>query len=269
MRLGRLFAGLLLLVGAALPAVAHEFWMLPSSFQLQRPGRVPVSLWVGEQFEGERVGIHAGLVASLRRHDAAGAVDLAAAVPDHAVADWPVIVRRAGTSLIALDTHPSSIELPADTFHAYLREEGLEFIVEARKKAGTAAKPARERYRRNLKALVRLGNQRDAVAMQRIGQKLEIVPLADPQRLPADGKVEMQVLFDGAPLPAALVKLWHRRDGQLLTIRARTRADGRVTATLPWTGVWMASVVHMVAAPDTQDFDWDSYWGNLMFQAGR
>ncbi len=262
-----LLAALVLLATGA--ASAHEFWMLPSAFQLQRPGRVPVSLWVGEQFEGERVGIHAGLVASLRRHDAAGMAELASAVPDGAIGEWPVVVPRAGTALISLDSHPSSIVLSADTFHAYLREEGLEHVIRAREAAGTAKSPARERYRRHVKTLVQVGEPREAVHSRRIGQRLEIVALSDPLRLPADGKLEFQVWFDGQPLASALVKLWHRRDGELLTIRARTQADGRVVATLPWPGVWMASVVHMTAAPDTADFDWDSYWGNLTFRAER
>jgi uncharacterized GH25 family protein len=72
--------------------------------------------------------------------------------------------------------------------------------------------------------------------------------------------------YQGAPLAQALVKAWHLRDGQLTIARGRTDAQGQIQLRLPWTGVWMVSVVHMVPSSGTPGVDWDSHWGNLTFE---
>ena len=62
------------------------------------------------------------------------------------------------------------------------------------------------------------------------------------------------------------MKVWNQRGPQLSVLRTRTDDQGRTTTTLPWAGVWMASVVHMVPTTDNQGWDWDSHWGNLTFE---
>jgi len=180
-----------------------------------------------------------------------------------------VTLARAGTHLLALDTHPSEIVLEAGKFHAYLHEEGLQSVIAAREAARTATTPGRERYRRHIKTLVQVGPVSDPTALARTGQLLEIVPLVDPLRRAAGKDIGFQVVFDGRPLAGALVKFWHRRGGQTLIVRTVTDPQGRVTLTPPWAGTWMASVVHMVPAKDSPNHDWDSHWGNLSFELSR
>lgn len=263
--LHRLCAALLCsLAGAG--AGAHEFWMLPDRFTVAPGSAVGVSLHVGENFSGETVGLSRPLFASFRRYSAAGPANLAPSVPQQPAASIAVTLPAAGTHLLAIDTQPSEIVLEAAKFNAYLIEEGLETVAATRQASGTADAPGRERYRRNIKTLVQAGERRDTTYAVRTGQRLEIVPTTDPSRPAADGDVSFRVFFDGRPLSGTLVKLWHRRDGQLHTIRAKTDAKGKVTASLPWPGAWMASTVHMIAATGTRDHDWDSYWGNLTFE---
>jgi hypothetical protein len=77
--------------------------------------------------------------------------------------------------------------------------------------------------------------------------------------------LRVRVDFEGKPLAGALLKAWHKHSGQTVIIRAATAADGVATVNLPYTGAWMVSVVHMVAAKGVKDIDWDSMWGNLSF----
>lgn len=250
-------------------ATAHEFWMLPSSFNAAVGGSISLSLNVGEYFAGERVAISQALLAEFRHHGSGSNSDLRPRVPANPVGELVVGNLKAGTHLLAMDTQPSHIVLPADKFHSYLHEEGLDFIIKAREAAGTAASPGRERYRRNVKTLLQAGSPSDATYSLRTGQKIEILPMADPLRHSAGRNIAFQVLFEGRPLAGALVKFWHRRNGQTLMIRTVTNAEGTVTATPPWPGVWMVSVVHMIPASDSREHDWDSFWGNLTFALPR
>ena len=267
-----------LLIGFLLPAQAHEFWLAPVAAPLSPGGNANLSLLVGEMFTGELVGFSTAQTAGLRQYTADGVKDLKAMVPAQPVAALPIPLARAGTHLIAFESQPNFISLPADSFHAYLHDEGLDFITTRREAEGTAKQPGRERYRRFVKTLLdvrvplssgtapaAIASAADATFSTRVGQQLELVPLSNPLRLTVGGALAVQVLFEGRPLAGALLKAWHKRSGQLLIVRATTGSDGIATVNLPYTGPWMVSVVHMVAAVGVKDTDWDSLWGNLSF----
>ena len=256
---------------AAFSASAHEFWMMPDRFLL--PVREPVSLalLVGENFVGEAAPFGLSLVASLTLHTTAGAQDLRAVVPTEVPqVRVPMAFAQTGTHLLSLETHPRTIELSPDKFTAYLREEGLERVIAQREALGQSAAPGRERFRRHVKTLLSVGGVSDASYGVRTNQLLELLPLANPQAGLADGasfmSLPMQLLFDGKPLAGALVKAWHQGENQVTVLRARTDALGRFTHHLPWSGVWMLSVVHMVPVTGEPGVDWDSHWGNLTFE---
>ena len=273
-------------LSGVLPAHAHEFWINPAPNPLQVGDSARLTLEVGEYFRGDMLPFAAPQTVALRQYSAAGVRDL---VPFLAVrATLPALalpLATAGTHMVVFDSQPNFISLPADTFHAYLHEEGLDFIKAARIAAGTATRPGRERYRRYVKTLVRADAAaqpgtvataaapvaKDMTHAIRAGQRLELVPLSDPLTMAPGDALGVQVLFEGAPLAGALVKAWHKgdaggkREGQTVIVRATTSADGQVTVNLPYAGPWMVSVVHMVRAVGVKDIDWDSLWGNLSF----
>jgi hypothetical protein len=184
-----------------------------------------------------------------------------------------VRLATAGTTVLTFDSQPNTIALSADRFHAYLHDEGLDFIKARREATGAAKKPGRERYRRFVKTLLQAQGPSPLPADPTfgvvVGQQLEVVPLNDPLALVPGGQLGIQVLFEGRPLAGALLKAWHKGagqdEGQTLIIRSFTKADGMATLSLPYAGPWMVSVVHMVPAVGVQNIDWDSLWGNLSF----
>ena len=259
-------------------AQAHEFWFGPLTEPLVAGDTVRLDLRVGEFFEGEQMGFSAPQTASLRQYSASGGKDLRGLLPPPSQGAVPTLnlpLPAPGSYLFAFDSQPNQISLPADRFHAYLHDEGLDFIKTQREAAGTAEKPGRERYRRHVKTLLRAGDAANAGATTasaadktfatRTGQRLEIVPSNDPLAMKPGDALGVQVLFDDKPLAGALLKAWNRQGGQTLIIRAKTAADGKATFNLPYAGGWMISVVHMVPAKGASDIDWDSLWGNLSF----
>lgn len=275
-KLPYLFSALILgltLLAASAQVRAHEFWLEPVGKPLKAGSSVELSLYVGESFDGVLVGFSTPQTASLKHIGPSGTTrDLMAMVPPQPVANVKLPVGMPGTHLIAFDSQPSQIELPAGQFHAYLHDEGLDFIKAQREAAGTADKPGRERYRRHVKTLLAVGNAAgqavpvagDKIYATRVGQRLELIPLNDPLRLAAGDALGLQLLFEGKPLQGALVKAWHKQSSQTLIIRAISTAKGEVTINLPYAGAWMVSAVHMVPA-GAKDIDWDSLWANLSF----
>lgn len=278
----KLFLSLAVCAGLLVPhiAQAHEFWFEPVTSQLAAGDTARLDLRVGEFFEGEQMGFSMPQTVALRQYSASGNKDLRALLPPPsrgAIATLNLPLPAPGSYLFAFDSQPNQISLAADRFHAYLHDEGLDFIKTQREAAGTAEKPGRERYRRHVKTLLRVGNASgssssaataaaaDKTYAARTGQRLEIVPSNDPLAMKPGDALDLQVLFDDKPLAGALLKAWNRQGGQTLIIRAKTSVDGKATFNLPYAGGWMISVVHMVPAKGEKDIDWDSLWGNLSF----
>ena len=247
-------------------ASAHEFWMRAQPPSVAPGGATRLSLNVGEYFTGDVVAFSIQYVAALR-HIAAGAdQDLLSRVAKTAtVGEFPIRLETPGTHLFAYDSHPNRITLGGEKFHAYLHDEGMDEIVRQREQAGTAATPARERYRRFVKTLVEVGGKSDQTFAVHTGQRFEIVPVNDPLAAAVGDTLQFSLLFEQKPLANALVKAWYLHDNQTVMIRARTDDAGRFTFNLPYAGTWMLSVVHMIPATDSSEDDWDSLWGNLTF----
>ena len=247
-------------------ACAHEFWLQAQPFTPAVGSSAAISLKVGENFDGELTPLVDERTSALRHYAAGTVVDLMPRLPRRAALPMlEVPIASAGLHLIAFDSQPITFALAADKFHAYLHDEGLDYVIEQRTAAGKAAEPGRERYRRHVKSLLKAGGVSDGAYALKTGQRLEITPLSDPYAATPGSTLRFRLTFEGRPLAGALVKGWHKHEAQLLLIKTRTDAAGEVALSLPYAGEWMVSVVHMIAATDAPDADWDSFWGNLSF----
>jgi uncharacterized GH25 family protein len=263
-------AALALAAWAALSsAFAHEFWIDTSPSAPAAGAPVAMTLRVGEFYAGELVGITTSHALSLRSLSVDGEENLTARVP--AASMLPALrlsFARPGSHVLAYESHPSQVVLEAGKFHAYLHDEGLDWVVKQREAAGTAATPGRERFRRSAKALLNVGGASDGASTRSTGQKIEILPLDDPLAGAPGATLRFRLLFDGQPRPGVLVKAWHRQGGQVTTVRATSDAQGGFALALPFAGNWMLNAVHMVAATGSAGIDWDSYWASLAFALG-
>lgn len=246
-------------------AHAHEFWMTPDRFSPPTDHPVTLSLRVGEAFLGEPVGFGQPMAIALRWHNLRGKTDLTPRLPAQLQSGVTVSFGQPGSQIIALDTQPVTNELPAEAFNDYLREDGLDHVIQQREASGQSGTPGRERYRRHVKTLLNVDGKTDAAFGRRTGQTLEIVPLRNPHAMKPGEALPVEVLFKGQPLPGALVKLWSRRGEQFDMTTTRTDASGKTTTTLSSSGTWMVSVVHMVPNHEGKGQQWDSHWGNLTF----
>ncbi|TWB20785.1 putative GH25 family protein [Nitrospirillum amazonense] len=245
-------------------ALAHDFWIEPSTF---RPGpgtAVAVGLRVGENFIGDPVPRTASLidrffVRQAGEEQAVGGADNI---------DPAGFLRADGrtTALIGYTGGGSYIELPAERFTAYLRQYGLDGIVAERERLGESARPGRECFYRYAKSLL-AGTKADPAVTQPQGYTYEIVPDADPTAAGA-GPMRGHVLFLGQPVAGAVVTahLWGQPAARLAT---RSDAQGAFAFPLSQGGVWLIRSVHMVRAGTLAHWlhhrDWESHWASLTF----
>jgi uncharacterized GH25 family protein len=280
----RLFISLSLLLATA--ALAHEFWLQPASFRVAVGATVPIRLLVGANFAGETWPRPTRRVRRFVRFGAANpadSTDLRPALLADSVA--PTLrCPKAGTQLVVLTSAPSFIELPADKFTAYLREEGLDNALRYRQQQGeTSTKPGREAYRRCAKTLVLAtasarapASPADTTYRRVLNLPLELVPEQNPFRLRAGASLTVRVLRGGQPVPGALVQVWEAqpvpdRAGSVAVAPAhfstRTNNNGRVLLRLPSSGPYLVAANYIEPAPAAlaRQADWLSTWATLTF----
>ncbi len=249
------------LIWAGHPAGAHDFWIEPSSYR-PAPGSVlRVHLRVGERFEGDLLPRRDDLIerfelqTSRKRVPVAGVSGLDPA--GFAPIDGP------GVYTLIYESRGGRVELPSDRFENYLREEGLERIIEQRASGGARGKAGRERFFRCAKSMVVSGSPPPQPSSAS-GLTLEIVPRFDPTRIRAGDPLPVTLLFRGRPLAGALVTVLSEEDPSH-AIAQRTDARGEATLAAPGSGPHLVKAVWMEAAPPGSDVDWESWWASLDF----
>ena len=264
-----------LMFGLTLLAAAHEFWLLPQRFFAAVNDVVPIEIMVGEAFRGERSEGKKNRIIQYV-HSAGGTKeDLTPGIANDHYGVASVTLKTPGTHLIAFANTPKFLELAPDKFLEYLKEDGLDNVLAARKQQGDDQKRSRELYRRCVKTLIQVGNQPDSTFATNTGMPLEIIPVQNPYAQKPGQTVDFQVLFEQKLLPMALVSYWNRdAANKLHEERQRTDAQGRVRFSLR-AGSSMVSLVQMVPyinvaqtgmeKPDFPHADWISYWGSLTF----
>ena len=256
-------AGLLAL--AMLPggaARAHDFWIEPSTFRPASGTSVAVGLRVGEQFLGDPVqragsAIERFIVRQDGREAEIGGVD------GGDPAGW--FTASGGGAVIAYESRPTPIELPAARFEAYLRRYGLESVIAARARNGDRDEPGRELFAREAKAIL-AGPRPSAAASRAVGLRYEVVPIGDPSF--AAGVFRGRLLYEGEPAGGALVTALLKGDPRL-RLQTRSDAAGAFAFALPRPGVWLVESVRMVKAPFFSRADWASFWASLTFEIAR
>jgi uncharacterized GH25 family protein len=158
-----------------------------------------------------------------------------------------------GGVVIAYRSLRSAVLLPAEKFEAYLALEGLPSV-----------KPGREVFSRCAKGLLAVGGRGDPTFTKPVGLTLELIPEADPYTLAPGARLTVRLIYQGKPLPGALVMALDATDAQTPR-QVRSDAQGRASFTLPRAGAWLIKAVHMIPAPRDAGADWESFWASLTF----
>ncbi len=264
----------LLMLGAWLAcstgAVAHDFWIEPSAFTPQPGQQLGVRLLVGERFAGDPVTRPATGFVQFTIDDG----QTRRPIGGRAGADPAGLLRiasgPAGVQIVTYHSRQIPIEIEAQKFTAYLKEEGLDAVVEQRAARGEAGKIGREVYSRHAKSLLRVGDagqggERGDRGDRPIGLPLELIAERNPYLMRDGDELPVQLLYRQRPLAGALVVAMSRaRPGEARS--ARSDAEGRVRLKLDGIGLWMIKAVHMLPATDATVADWESLWASLTFE---
>ena len=177
------------------------------------------------------------------------------------------VFRTPGLHIISLVSTDAASNLPSIRFNDYINVEGLTPAVDARTRGGTMNGNGRELYSRRAKAMVQVGSATpndDVLASKPLGLTLEIVPLRNPYSLGDDHVLPVQILYNGRPLPGALVKLTNLEFDARPLQAVRSNAAGRASFQVPQVGSWLVNVI-WTRPVKSRDADFQTVFSSLTF----
>lgn len=259
---------------SSVEAMAHEFWIEPETFQVAASDHLAWTLMVGHAADRQLSPIPNSRITSFGLIGPRGhARDLRVALPESASGGaGAATLDGIGTHMLFLGTdYGATSRLPARLFNAHAKREGLTLALRDRNVSERMSGDRVERYGRHAKAIVRSGADGSADpswVTRPIGLKLEIVPELDPSSLPRHALLPVRILFEGRPLPGALVKLTDLDAHARPVARGRTDEEGRALFRVPHDGRWLVHVVWAKRANPDRDFDFETSFSSLSFQTG-
>jgi uncharacterized GH25 family protein len=260
-RLGVLALTTIVLSGA--PLAAHDMWIEPTTFFPQLGQIVSLKLRVGQDLLGDPLLLDPSLVNQFLVQDAEGSRPVVRR--DGRDPAGLVRVATPGSLVIGYRSNPSAIEIAADKFNQYLKEEGLDAVAAIRAARNETGSAARELFSRCAKSLVFSGSPADAQGDRALGFTLELVAERSPYSVRPDRDLPVRLTYEDRPLAGALVVAMNRLN-PAEKLSARTDKEGRVRFKLRPGGMWLIKAVHMVPAPAGTHADWASYWASLTFE---
>lgn len=245
-------------------ALAHDFWIEPAAFRPAAGTSLPVTLRVGEDFNGTSQPFVPDWFVDFSVSSAAGRERVRGFVGDDPAAT--LALKAPGLRLIGYHSTRAFVDLDAERFNKYLQAEGLDRVGELRRQRGQEQANGREYYSRCSKSLVNAGDGPGAGFDRVLGYPLELVPRANPYTLAPGKELPLVLHYQGKPLAGVLV-IAFTADQPARRFQARTGPDGRVTLPLDRAGRWLVKAVHMIEVPDSDPAaDWESFWASLTFE---
>ena len=258
-----------LLAVLAKPVLAHEYWIEAEKFHPASPDELTADLRVGSDLSGEAFPWLKQSFTAVQFWPPEGdAVPLTGRMGD--LPALRLAPEDDGLHRVSVETTPSFViyDKP-ETFPHYLDYEGLTGVLEAHRARGLPDTGFGERYVRNARALVQVGEVIEGQGDAPTGMPFELVAEGNPF---TDGLKDLQVrlFWQGEPVADTQVALFYaapdapRPDGVERTLY-RTDTEGRVTVPLLGPGLHLLSAVRIEPVDDSAAAVWQSWWASLTF----
>lgn len=253
-------AALALLLVMAVPARAHDTWLLPAKGAPER-----LQLTSGMQFPQPD---YAPKVDRVERAWG-GAEGRVAPLPKPKRGRQALEFRAAlgsAPAAYAVQLWPKTLVMDPTEIGHYLDEIHAAPELRARWQQQPAPRRWNEEYRKHAKALWHgAAGPCPGLAAQPLGLGLELLIDADVCALRAGATLPLRVLDAGAPKPGLVIALVGA-DGREVA-HVATDAEGRARLSLPSTGRWLLRATDLrPATADRPELDWQSDFTTLTFE---
>lgn len=249
------------------PAMAHEFWISPTQYELPSGGTLKAEFRVGQDFAGAGYVFVPGRSLRFEVVSAEGVTEVTPRVGDRPALNIPA--PGEGLNVVVHETADLKLTYREfELFQRFIKHKDWAGLETVHKERGLPEMGFSESYRRYAKALMATG---DGAGTDRyMGLDIEIVAVTNPYTDDLAEGMVVDVIYDGAARPDAQVEVFEKDPaGAVESFTTRTDETGRARFDVkPGHEYLVDSVV--VRATDNSDFEagpvWRSLWASLTFR---
>ncbi len=255
--------------GAALLS-AHDFWLVPVTFDVAPGETLEVQGQTSSAFPTSESAV------ALDRLEEAMVYTGAREIPvtDRSHRGTSLLLRARldspGQVLVGVRIHWRSVRESPESFRRYLVLEGApEALARYEREGLLPTDSITRRYAKYAKTVAEIGSGGPRAYQRILGHPLELVPASDPHALRAGDTLRVVMLRAGRPLAGAKLHagVAPRPDGQpMADLDLVTDDGGQVQLPLPHAGAWNVRAIHIEPGADRTSADWDVHWATLVFR---
>lgn len=257
----------LMLASQGVSAMAHEYWLEPRIYKVEKGETLTGDLKNGQNFKGSSFGYvdthfdQFTITGPNGTENVTGRNGDRPALKTTPPAEGLYSVSYQGKFDKITFTNP-------DKLKHYVEYEGFKGVLERHAERGLPETKFFEQYARCAKALFQVGspdanNRQDTLT----GMKFELVAEANPYTLSEADTLPVRLYWEGKPMADVQIRMFQIND-ELKTKEIRTDSDGRAVFGLSGGGKYMLNAVHIYEGDDdpaTETAEWVSYWASLSF----
>lgn len=250
-----------------LEANAHEFWVEPTKFEIEKGAPIEANLRNGQNFRGAAFPYVKDTTAIYSITNTTQSIS-----PKQRTGNNPAFDYKTTNDGLHIATYQGVFDTldfkEWDKFTHYVENQGFDGMLERHKERGLPQTDFKEQYARCAKALIQVGN--GTVGEDKLtGLKYELVANKNPFALSQNDTLPVTLYYEGKPVANKQIQVF-RDDGigDVTNFKLRTNKNGNANIELKGGGKFMLNSVYIYEGdedPKTELAAYQSYWATLVF----
>ena len=272
MRLSQVFSGIVLGIFAmAPPVVAHEFWLDAMDYTLETGQELLVDIRVGQDFKGNKYSFNPNQFYDFSITDSSIKYPV-----EGRIGDRPAVSMVPPKDGLLVLNHFSTSQLLTyeddGKFESFVRNKGLDWVLEEHANRGLPAYKFGEGYTRFAKSLIAVGDGGGSDA--HTGMPFELVALKNPYTDDISIGLPVRLFWGANAISGIQIDIFQHPPNQTDVVKTHVVTDETGFAVIPVVSgdIYLINAVHMII-PSDEDIArtgavWHSLWASMTFQAG-
>ena len=250
---------------------AHEYWLEPRIYMVEKGEQISGDLKNGQHFKGSAFSYIDSQFDQFTITGPNGSKDVTGRNGDR-----PAFANKPEADGLYSASYQGKFDkitfTDPEKLKQYSEYEGFQGVLERHAERGLPDTKFYEQYARCAKALFQVGSPDETGNQDSLtGMKFELVAEANPYTLRETDTFPVRLYWEGKPMADVQIRMF-RINTELATIEIRTDNEGRALFPLAGGGKYMLNAVHILEGDDDAETDtaeWISFWASLSFGIGN
>ena len=244
---------------------AHEFWIEPDAPSGDMQLKMFAHVRVGQNFKGPEQYYIPDDIQKIKIYNPDSSYELKKTIGDYPIFNEPA--KSPGLQILSYQSTPYKLTyVTFEKFEKFIRNVGLDPVLEEHKKRGLPMAGFTELYIRYGKALLTRGNT--SGQDKKLGFKIELIAQINPYEFDqskSNGMMPIKLVWNDQPLKNAQIAVFQKTENGALKSKIFTNGDGVAELPVSIGQTYMLNSVQMTEEIPKSGAVWKSHWASLTF----